>query len=780
MPLKLIVNCCMHSRYISWSRQAFLAGMVLALVLVIPTAWFPFQLFKLAAFALCLAASVILFVVGGGVRDLLRTHGFKAALMVALLPLAYLLSYLFSADKSIGFSGFGIETDTIVFTMLMAVAYLMAFNLFRTLRTANTLLSVVLYALIAAAAFQCVSVLFGSSVIPFQAFADRSVNLVGKWNDLGLLSALLIIFLFVRVELASATNAWRLGAWVGAAALTVLLALINFSMAWGLLLVGCMVIGLLAMLRRRSGEDADAPRVPWYAAAGIVVSVLFLLYGGSVNSALTKVVPVSSLEVRPSAQSTLEVASAAREGSLARALVGSGPNTFGQQWLLHKPSEVNQSPFWNLDFNVGFSTLATAFLSVGLLGVLAWLVPFVLLAAALVRAVRLGALSRDERVAAASLGISGLILMGSLLVYVPSQNVLLLGVVLAGAGFGFLWRQGRPAADEALPAATMRAGLAVLALAAVLIVASIATTAVIGKRFVSQAYVGKGLSELGAGNASPAIALAQRAVSWDSTPDANRLRVDAGLRRLNVIATDSMLSAEEARTQFTNEVQAIVPAGQAGILAAPGDYRGYYSIGRVYDYLASLKVQGAYDNAKLAYTAALQRNPTNPAIPLALARLEASQGNAQAMQEALQKSLTLKPDYTDAILFTVQLNVANNDLASAIKNTQAAVNSAPGVASIWFQLGLLYYAAGDTKSSIPVLEQAINLAPEYANAKYFLGLSYYAQDRKNDAEKLFVDLAASNPDNAEVKTILQNIRQGTPPLQGETSPTERDQAPITE
>jgi len=763
----------MYSRLIEWSRYALLAGLVLALVLVIPTQWFPFQLAKVAAFAVALLIAAVLFVVGGGARDLIRTHGFYVALAVGLLPLVYAVSSFFSLDRATSISGFGIETDTLVFVTLAAVVYLLSFTLFRTLRTARMLTTTILWALAAAAVFQLVSIIFGSSVIPFSTFTDRSVNLIGKWNDLGLLATLLALLLFARVELGASSRLWRIGTAVGGVVLLALLAFINFSIVWALLLAGSVVIGLLSVVRQT---------VPWYSLAGAVVATLFLLYGSAINAGLTSVFPVSSLEVRPGLQSTLDVISAAREGSLRGALLGTGPNTFGIAWLAHKPPEVNQTPFWNLDFNVGYSTLATAFGSVGFLGALAWLVPLVLLCVAFVRAIRLGVLSRDERLTAGLLGIGTLSLFAAIVLYVPSQNIILLAFALSGAAFGFLWRQGRHAEEEQ-PSASVLRGVGVLAIAGALLALTITSGFVTVRRLAAESYTGAGLYALASGDVDAALARARRAQAVERTANALRLQADAGVQKLAAIARDTTLTPEDARTTFTTQVQSVIPAAQAAILGVPADYRAYYSLARVYDLLASLKVEGAYQSAAAAYAAAAERNPTNPMIPLAVARLEASQGNAEGTQTAITRALQLKPDYTDAILFVVQINVANNDLASAIANTKAAVQTAPGVASIWFQLGLLYYSGGDSKNAMPALEQALALAPEYANAKYFLALAYYKEGRQNDALRLFQELAISNPDNAEVKTIVANLQAGKEPLEGlrpPTAPQDRQTAPVSQ
>ncbi|MSR70508.1 hypothetical protein EXS62_00475 [Candidatus Kaiserbacteria bacterium] len=775
----------MHTRLVSWSRYALLAGMVLALVLIVPAAWFPFQLLKIAAFAACLAAAVLLFIFGGGARALLRTHGFYAALAVLAIPAAYGLSAFFSADNSIALAGYSIETDTILFALLASLAYLMSFTLFRTLRTARLLTTVVFWSLAAAAIFQLVSVTFGSYAIPLEAFTDRSVNLIGKWNDLGLTAALLALLLLVRLELGALPKLWTVVSSVALVFLIALLALVNFSLSWALLLAGCIIVGLLSLLRQRQEQSAETPRarvqLPRYALAGAALTIAALLYGGVVNTSLTKIFPVSSLEVRPGLAATMGIIDHARAGSVQKITIGTGPSTFGPAWLKYKPAEVNRTPFWNLDFNVGYSALATAFGSVGLVGALAWLVPLFLMLGAVVRAARLSLLSREERTVATLLVLGSLFLIATLVLYVPSQNIILLGCVLSGSAFGFLWRQGRSAEPEPEPG--MWQGISVLVIAGGFTVLALFACVVTERRFVSQAYTGAGVYELAAGHVDAALAYAASAAKVEAAPDALRLAADAGLQKITAIAADTALPRTQAQQAFTEQAQAAVRAAQRSIAAAPQDYRGFFSLARIYAYLASLKVDLAYAGAQQAYTAAAALNPTSPAIPLAVARLEAAQGNSKNMEAAVTKALQLKPDYTDAILFVVQVNVNSNDLASAIRNTTLAVQTAPGVPAIWFELGLLYYAGGDTASAIPPLEQAIRLVSNYANAKYYLGLSYYAQHRTKEAKALFLDLLSTNPDNVEIKAIVKNIEAGKKPLEGlepATLPQDRKTAPVTE
>jgi tetratricopeptide (TPR) repeat protein len=785
-----------------WSRYVYLAALAFAVVFIIPTPWFPFQPAKLAIFAVLLFAALFMYGLGGGTRDLLRAHGLKLVFLMGLLPLAYLLSYFSSVDRAVGLMGSGIESDTVIFTTLGFLAFFAGFIFFRTLRTARLLLATVLALLVAACLFQWVVIFFGSGAVPFSVFADRSVNIIGKWNDLGLMAGLALMILLVRAELAlPRAIARRALIAAGIAALTLLLAVINFSLVWAFLLAGSIALALVRFLTQKGEEPMYAEvggasartamfdRIPWWSLGGAVVSIVFLFAGPMVNTALTSIFPVTSLEVRPSYDSTLGVVDAAREGSFKRLLIGTGPNTFGASWLAHKPTEVNQSAFWSLDFNVGFSALLTALGTAGFAGVLAWLVPLVLVLAALVRAIRLRVLSREERTVAATISLASLLFFASLIFYVPSQNLILLGLALSGAAFGFLWRQGRAGAQE--EGAEEGSGLKRLALVfamPVILLLSIGSAFLITRHFMAEAFVGRGSAALQAGDFDGALAFASRAAKLEkSNPDPLRLALTADINKLQQLATTdaNAANAAEVQAQFATLAQQAIATGQSLVEKDTGDYRSHVLLGQLYEFFASLKVAGAYDKAKEAYQSAIASNPQNPQIPLLFARLEVGQNHTADVQTYLEQSLKLKPNYTDAILFLVQLNVANNDLPNAIRAATAAAQSAPGVASIWFELGLLYYSASDTKSAIAPLEQAIALVPEYANAKYFLGLSYYAQKRSDDAVKQFEDLARSNPDSAEVKLILGNLRAGKPPFDSATPPAttppeDRATAPISE
>ena len=770
-----------HSRLLTWSQHFYIVGLVLALVFIIPAAWFPFQLAKVALFGVSLLVSTVLFVWGGGLRTLASKSGIKTVLLVALLPLAYLVSWYFSVSRSIGLLGFSVEADTIVFVTLASLALLCSFMLFRSAWSARVLLVSVGFVAAVAAFFQYVVIIFGTAALPLQAFADRSFNLVGKWNDLGLLVGLALLLLLVWVEFFDISPLRRLALGFAGLLMLLLLVIIQFSLVWSLLLGFCLLLAVWSFLVKQ--KEAAQP-LPWLPLAGAAVAGAMLLWGSILGGGLTSVFPVSSLEVRPAFSSTLDVVRASHGASVERFFVGTGPETFGQEWILHKPAGVNQSQFWNLDFNIGFSTFITALASVGVLGVLAWLVPFMLVLLAVLRIVRGTLFTAKEKLLGLALAISAVYLWCTIFLYVPSENMILLAFTFAGAAYGFSMRHQHHAREDA-PASGRLTRLFGGIGALLLVVLVFSVSFVVARRSVAEGYTNQGFTALAQNKADQALAAAANAQRIETTGNNLLLAVAAGQLTLQQMSSGTTQPTKEMQVAFAEQLQSTVSVAQRYIKLYPDDYRGYLGLANTYSLLVPLGVQGAYENGKQVYEAAALHNPTNPALPLALARLEVLNKNNKGAEAYLLQSLTLKPDYTDAILLVVQINVTNNDLPSAIRAAQAAVQSAPGVASIWFELGLLYYTNKNTKDAVAPLEQAVTLQPQYANAKYFLGLSYAAEGSTQDAVEQFVDLQKTNPDNTEVASILYNLKQGKKPFDGAqppvtVAPQNRSTAPISQ
>ncbi|MDP2947277.1 MAG: tetratricopeptide repeat protein, partial [Nanoarchaeota archaeon] len=99
-----------------------------------------------------------------------------------------------------------------------------------------------------------------------------------------------------------------------------------------------------------------------------------------------------------------------------------------------------------------------------------------------------------------------------------------------------------------------------------------------------------------------------------------------------------------------------------------------------------------------------------------------------------------------------------------------------------FQLGVLYYKDEQYDKAKAAFIKAIGIDENFSNARYFLGLLYDREGKKDDAIDQFDRIAKLNPDNEEIKQILENLKTGKPALGSSKlgPPQQPSQIPIEE
>ena len=256
-----------------------------------------------------------------------------------------------------------------------------------------------------------------------------------------------------------------------------------------------------------------------------------------------------------------------------------------------------------------------------------------------------------------------------------------------------------------------------------------------------------------------------------------RLAAEINLARINELLQETDTPIEERREKFQTILAEAISNVQSAIAIDNKDYQNWSMLGRVYGSVVPLGVEGAYESAKRSYDEALTLNSNNPAILLTLARLELAKDpdNIDGAKEFIGKSLEKKSNYTEAIFLLSQLEIQAGNIEDAIRSVEAVVVIEPNNPVFFFQLGLLQSNIGDNKKAIIALEKAVALNPQYSNARYFLGLGYFNTGRTEEAIGQFTIVSDLNPDNEDVKTILENLRAGNDPFAASGTP---DKLPI--
>ncbi len=699
-----------------------------------------------------------------------------------LLPIAYIISTLFSSgNASISFIGQRLGTDTVFF---ITVGVLLLTLIPLVVRTKQRILSIyagLLLGFFVVAVFQGIRMLFGVDVLSFGVFTSSISNLIGKWNDLSIFFGLVAVLSLITLEGLSLHVLSKTILYTSLVIALFFLSVINFALVWyvlGFFSLGFFIYSLLKRKFSFSGfypPDGSAESAPKMRGAGLsiasllilIISVVFIVGGQSLSNYLGSSFGISQIEARPSFKSTIAVARDTynAEGSI----LGSGPNTFRTQWDRYKPRAINETVFWNSDFNSGVGFVPTSFITTGILGGISWIIFLGLFLYSGVRSLLVYPV--EDRFAyylSLSSFISALYLWVLTVLYVPNSVMLAFAFLFTGLYLASLRHRERGYSEKTIVfSANPRLGFVfVLTLTVVLAISSWGAYA-LAKRYISTVYFQKAVITLNQdGDEVGARRLVNKSRNLASNDEVSRLSADLEVRALNRTLSDTSTPIDERRSQFRDTLAVAIEDAMHARDIDPLNYRNWFLLGRVYQSVVPLGIGEAYGNAKAAYEQALTLSPRSPVLYLALAELEVLNGDTKAARGHIREALEEKNNYTGAVFLLAQIQVNDGEVSEAIRSVEAATLLEPNNPVVFFQLGLLKYNQEDYAGSSDAFKSAIALNDVYANARYFLGLSYYRINRVNDAIKQFKRVLETNPDNEEVKLILTNLQAGNEPLLG--------------
>ncbi|MEK7144364.1 MAG: hypothetical protein AAB794_00670, partial [Patescibacteria group bacterium] len=235
---------------------------------------------------------------------------------------AYAFSAMFSGKSFVnGLWGSALEADTLGFMLVAAVLGTLAALVLRRPEQYRTYLRASAFAFIALVVLELLVIIVGQ-------FSPNTISpafsIVGSTNDLAFILGLGVIgvlFALREIELPLRTQRALIASGVGA---VILLAIYNVSLVW--ILIALVSLGLFVesvMQRGNQGKDTDLDDVavvdeePFVVEEGkrslvlplaLLAISLFFLIGGTLGGALANALHINVLNVRPSWQSTFDVA----------------------------------------------------------------------------------------------------------------------------------------------------------------------------------------------------------------------------------------------------------------------------------------------------------------------------------------------------------------------------------------------------------------------------------------------------------------------------------------
>lgn len=766
----------------------FIIGVMFLLpIFFIPVLSVPFSFTKSLLIFVSVLVAFFLFLISKLKRGKIVFPSNGIVLIAWALPAVYLISALLSPNTAVSLLGQGFEIDTFGFIAIMVLMLSMVPLLLKTRESVFKVHIALVLSLIVLVLFQILRLIFGTDFLSFGIFTSATSNLLGKWNDLGIFLGLTTILSLITFEGLPLNKLSRLILYIILGISVLLLMVINFLPVW--IIIGLFSLGLFIYSVSKSKfkfgkvDQSEEENIPTPKAnksfipsiTVLIISIVFIIFGSSIAGYISSSFNVSLIEARPSWQSTTEITKQTYDQNL---LFGSGPNTFKSQWTKLKPQSINSTLFWNIDFSSGVGFVPTSFTTVGLVGALAWIAFFIFLLYSGFKNLIVSAIEdKASYYLTLSMFLGSVYLWVFTIIYIPNVVIVTLAFLLTGMYIASLRHRPAPPIEKEISfAANPRIGFISILILVVLLVVSAVSLYIVGKQYLSAVVFQSSLVSANvSGDLDKAEKKVNKAIKLGKNDRYYRLATEINLVRINQVINNKEKAIEERRAEFQSILALAISNTQKAIKLDSGNYQNWAMLGRVYGSVVPLGVEGAYESARRSYAEALKLNPHNPEIFLTLARLELAKDakNIAGAKELIGAALDKKNNYTEAIFLLSQLQIQEGNTEAAIKSVEAAVVIEPNNPVFFFQLGLLQTNAGDNEKAIIALERAIELNPQYSNARYFLGVNYFNNDRVQDTIDQFEEIAKNNPDNKDVKTILESLKSGNNPFtQVETPPNE--------
>jgi len=677
-----------------------------------------------------------------------------------------ILSGLLSPQIRNSFLGDVMDIFTVGFLVILGLVLFLFIVLVGGKKQAQ-LAGVLLFSLLLFAnLYQAVVILVGGAIGGF-ALPSLSVAVVGPIADVAITSGLLILVTLTLLLQMRLT-------WLRfcLAAVTVLVSLfnlviVNLSFLWLIVAGFSLVLLLYALVKDlflTAAERTYRPKETFRnLAVGVVTTVfltatLILFLGGSISDRLAARTGVSYMDVSPSLVSTINIG---REVFRDNAFTGSGPNTFVQNWRLHKSEEINRTVFWNTPFFAGSSYILTWFVTTGLIGALAWLAFLGSVVYVGVRTLLTVKEPDSFWFTTGTISLVAAVYLWAVLLWTNTGIVPIVLAIIATAMVVVAERMlGLIDTKQLTVVGNRRLGFAMtgVVLVVILLTLSFGYTAT---RQVMAAHNFVTLpSKLGDSNDLSLWEQGFRQSYQMFTSDIY-IREIMGLYQLRLgqlLATEN--PTENDQEEFIGLLTETITVGEYLVTANPREPQNWVLLADTYAALVSMEVEGAAERAVENYQRAKQLDPVNPQYDLLLAQVSASAGDTEGARALIENSLKLKPNYTDALNFSAQLELNSGDIAGAIARTETLLTIEPNNAGRFYQLGVLHVANQNSDAAITAFDKALALDPQYANAKYVRALQYFERGDNERAISELREVMDLSSDNAFLEELIVQIERG--------------------
>ncbi len=688
-------------------------------------------------------------------------------LPVIVLFLVYAVSTIFSLWRYGSFWGWpGVTSESLISLLGLVLFYFLIVNIFKRKEIFYVIFCLILSGFLSViyGSLQ----LFGKYVIPIGFTKAVSFNTIGGVNGLAVFIAILLPLIIIALVI-NKQKGLRILFVIAALLSAALLLLINFQIAWWLVIVGCALIIAFGTQKRDIFDNRWLILPMFFLAVALLFSFFRFQIPGT---------PERPVEVFLTHQASFDIAFKALKDS---PVIGSGPGTFINNFSKLKNISFNDSSLWSMRFDWASSKALTIMGTVGILGILSFLALIGFFIFYGIRFLFTAAYQKEEEgqelfsLLGLGIFISFLTLTIGFFLFKSNLSLDFVYFLLMGCFVSLLY----PAKKEVILKPSSLITLAITFGFTMIFIFGLGILILEGQRYASAVSYLEGMKTWQGGKTAETLKHLETAVRISPKADIYWREISqVYLQAMSETAVRTDLSQAEITRQVQLYINSAVNSAKAATETNPKEVVNWSSRGLIYQNLIGI-VGGTKDWAVSAYDEALKLEPANPFFPtqagisilsevsrLSQDKTEEKTKLLTEAEERFNKAIKLKADYAAAHFQLAIVYQAQGKQAEMISQLEKTKSIAPFDVGLAFQLGLIYYQMGDFSKAQVELERAIVLNNNYANALYFLGLVYDELGQKELSIKVFERILANNPDNGLVIEILKNLRAGQKALKG--------------
>jgi tetratricopeptide (TPR) repeat protein len=715
---------------------------------------------------LSLFAQMVNILVSGKISlNLNKTH-----IAVIVLFLIYLVSTIFSQDKYGSFWGWPRVTSESLLTLIcFSLLYFIISNIFSK---KEIFISIVVFTLscLLAVLFGMLQ-LFGLFIIPFDFAKLASFNTIGSVGNFGIFLAVLLPLLIV-FEIVVSKKWLRIVYGIGIAVSIISLLLINYPLIWWSILISSVLFIAFGVFKRNF-FDLRWLSIPIFF---FVLALFFIIVNPLIG------VYQRPVEIYLNQSSTLDIALKTIKD---KPILGSGPGTFIFDFSKYRKQEFNQSPLWSLRFDAGASKVLTNLTTTGILGLLALLaligsvtyygIVFITRETEGINGTKIKIIERDSvfRIIISGVFISFLVQAIIYFLYSSSFSLDFTFFFLIACFIGLISERKE---YNLSPSSFLTLGFTLLF--TLVFIFGLGLIILEGQRYIAEVNYKSGILAFASGQKEKGTLNFEKAISQNSNVDIYLTDLSQAYLSLvsDLIAKKDLSNSEKERLSvlLNNSINASKIATEVN----PNNVSNWAIHAFVYQNLIGI-FPGSEDWAIKSYDKASSLDSKNPyyltqkGIVFLTKAYGVDKDSAQAKKQDLDsakiefdKAIQLKSDYALARFQLAMVLQAQGKTDQVMPALQEAKKYALNDVGLSFQIGILYYQDKDYKNAQAEFERTISLNPDYANALYFLSLTYSALGQNGKAISTITKVLKLNPENQEVKKVLENLNNGIDPLSG--------------